>query len=244
MISPHISALDEHYKLSAKDHSWRKSAGKTQAKHSLKGRTTSLKFFTLLGSRDSLRVFFSPKIPFRTLNQQHSCKHGGEVGIAILAIHCASERSFEDELRPQNISKWFLWHTVTIRPKFLFEWQNHLSQIRLCEKKTGWWWLMVLSAAKQSRKRRRQQPRSSYLRQKYHLHTRNHSYPAFLCPLARVGGHDNVHAEKKKENSAAPKNLSFAEQQQKNLPISASTTCSCHYILHMNSMTNLNDRKH
>ncbi|XP_061736305.1 dickkopf-related protein 2 isoform X2 [Nerophis ophidion] len=36
VISPHISALDEHNKLSAKDHSWRKS-GKAHAKHSLKG---------------------------------------------------------------------------------------------------------------------------------------------------------------------------------------------------------------
>ncbi|XP_035491844.1 dickkopf-related protein 2 isoform X1 [Scophthalmus maximus] len=36
VLSPHISALDEHNKLSTKDHSWRKS-GKAQAKHSLKG---------------------------------------------------------------------------------------------------------------------------------------------------------------------------------------------------------------
>lgn len=38
VLSPHISALDEHNKLSTKDHSWRKS-GKAQAKHSLKGKT-------------------------------------------------------------------------------------------------------------------------------------------------------------------------------------------------------------
>ncbi|XP_037112772.1 dickkopf-related protein 2 isoform X1 [Syngnathus acus] len=37
VISPRISALDEHNKLTAKDHSWRKSTGKTQAKHSPKG---------------------------------------------------------------------------------------------------------------------------------------------------------------------------------------------------------------
>ncbi|XP_077428045.1 dickkopf-related protein 2 [Vanacampus margaritifer] len=37
VISPHISALDQHNKLSAKDHRWRKSMGKTEAKHSLKG---------------------------------------------------------------------------------------------------------------------------------------------------------------------------------------------------------------
>uniref|UniRef100_A0A667XL10 Dickkopf WNT signaling pathway inhibitor 2 n=1 Tax=Myripristis murdjan TaxID=586833 RepID=A0A667XL10_9TELE len=36
VLSPHISALDEHNKLSNKDHSWRKS-GKAHAKHSLKG---------------------------------------------------------------------------------------------------------------------------------------------------------------------------------------------------------------
>ncbi|TNN55064.1 Dickkopf-related protein 2 [Liparis tanakae] len=36
VLSPHISALDEHNKLSTKDHSWRKT-GKPHAKHSLKG---------------------------------------------------------------------------------------------------------------------------------------------------------------------------------------------------------------
>lgn len=36
VLSPHITALDEHNKLSTKDQSWRKS-GKGQAKHSLKG---------------------------------------------------------------------------------------------------------------------------------------------------------------------------------------------------------------
>lgn len=36
VLSPHISALDEHNKLSNKDHSWRKSS-KGHAKHSLKG---------------------------------------------------------------------------------------------------------------------------------------------------------------------------------------------------------------
>ncbi|KAF7660425.1 hypothetical protein LDENG_00282050 [Lucifuga dentata] len=34
--SPHISALDDHNKLSTKEHSWRKS-GKAHSKHSLKG---------------------------------------------------------------------------------------------------------------------------------------------------------------------------------------------------------------
>ncbi|XP_061685174.1 dickkopf-related protein 2 isoform X1 [Syngnathoides biaculeatus] len=37
VISPHISALDEHNKLSAKDPSWKKSTEKTHTKHSLKG---------------------------------------------------------------------------------------------------------------------------------------------------------------------------------------------------------------
>ncbi|CAK6958547.1 dickkopf-related protein 2 isoform X1 [Scomber scombrus] len=36
VLSPHISALDEHNKLSNKDHNWRKG-GKAHAKHSLKG---------------------------------------------------------------------------------------------------------------------------------------------------------------------------------------------------------------
>ncbi|XP_054461167.1 dickkopf-related protein 2 [Anoplopoma fimbria] len=36
VLSPHISALDEHNKLSTKDPNWRKS-GKAHAKHSLKG---------------------------------------------------------------------------------------------------------------------------------------------------------------------------------------------------------------
>lgn len=36
VLSPHISALAEHNKLSTKDHSWRKT-GKPHAKHSLKG---------------------------------------------------------------------------------------------------------------------------------------------------------------------------------------------------------------
>ncbi|KAK9540486.1 hypothetical protein VZT92_002936 [Zoarces viviparus] len=36
VLSPHISALDEHNKLSTKEHSWRKS-GTAHAKHSLKG---------------------------------------------------------------------------------------------------------------------------------------------------------------------------------------------------------------
>lgn len=36
VLSPHIPALDEHNKLSNKDHGWRKS-GKGHAKHSLKG---------------------------------------------------------------------------------------------------------------------------------------------------------------------------------------------------------------
>ncbi|XP_026160277.1 dickkopf-related protein 2 [Mastacembelus armatus] len=36
VLSPHISALDEHNKLSTKDHSWRKN-GKAHTKHSLKG---------------------------------------------------------------------------------------------------------------------------------------------------------------------------------------------------------------
>ncbi|KAM6940333.1 dickkopf-related protein 2 isoform 1-T1 [Xenentodon cancila] len=35
VLSPHISALDEHNKLSTKDHSWKKG-GKGQTKHSLK----------------------------------------------------------------------------------------------------------------------------------------------------------------------------------------------------------------
>ncbi|XP_062243196.1 dickkopf-related protein 2 [Platichthys flesus] len=35
VLSPHISALDEHYKHSTKDHNWKKSS-KAQAKHSLK----------------------------------------------------------------------------------------------------------------------------------------------------------------------------------------------------------------
>uniref|UniRef100_A0A4W6C8X0 Dickkopf WNT signaling pathway inhibitor 2 n=1 Tax=Lates calcarifer TaxID=8187 RepID=A0A4W6C8X0_LATCA len=37
VLSPHILALDEHNKLSTKDHNWRKS-GKAHAKHSLKGK--------------------------------------------------------------------------------------------------------------------------------------------------------------------------------------------------------------
>ncbi|XP_057700593.1 dickkopf-related protein 2 isoform X2 [Corythoichthys intestinalis] len=37
VISPHISALDKHSKLSYKDQSWRKSTGKTHTKHFLKG---------------------------------------------------------------------------------------------------------------------------------------------------------------------------------------------------------------
>lgn len=37
VLSPHISALDEHNKLSNKDHSWRKG-GKGHAKHPLKGK--------------------------------------------------------------------------------------------------------------------------------------------------------------------------------------------------------------
>nr|XP_019956709.1 PREDICTED: dickkopf-related protein 2 isoform X2 [Paralichthys olivaceus] len=37
VLSPHISALDEHYKLSTKDHNWKKSS-KAHAKHSLKGK--------------------------------------------------------------------------------------------------------------------------------------------------------------------------------------------------------------
>ncbi|KAM8843623.1 dickkopf-related protein 2 isoform 1-T1 [Synchiropus picturatus] len=36
VLSPHLSALDEHNKLSNKDHNWKKN-GKSQAKHSLKG---------------------------------------------------------------------------------------------------------------------------------------------------------------------------------------------------------------
>ncbi|KAG7221849.1 hypothetical protein INR49_017025 [Caranx melampygus] len=36
VLSPHISALDEHNKLSTKEHNWRKT-GKAHAKHSLKG---------------------------------------------------------------------------------------------------------------------------------------------------------------------------------------------------------------
>lgn len=38
VISPHISPLDEHIKLSSKDHGWKGGKnGKGQAKHSLKG---------------------------------------------------------------------------------------------------------------------------------------------------------------------------------------------------------------
>ncbi|KAM6972282.1 dickkopf-related protein 2 [Aplochiton taeniatus] len=36
VLSPHISALDYHHKLSSKDHGWKKS-GKVHAKHSVKG---------------------------------------------------------------------------------------------------------------------------------------------------------------------------------------------------------------
>ncbi|KAJ3614447.1 hypothetical protein NHX12_018020, partial [Muraenolepis orangiensis] len=36
VLSPHISALDDHNKLSTKEHGWRRT-GKTQPKHSLKG---------------------------------------------------------------------------------------------------------------------------------------------------------------------------------------------------------------